>query len=306
MDKKEPITYGLEADMKLLQFLRSKSSERFSKLDAFCDLIGRMPVNSATQPEDDRVMLLPYRSDTFRATITELAEHWRWHRATVRTFLDGLENLGYLSKLLDGKEYIFSIHTLTNVDVPIKNCEQLRTLTMHLLYNNEVYKLTDLQLSTYFKLYMRVFASKKGDMSDEDYQKEVVEVKTNLILDSLTHLDINMGVILNKREAIVPLVRSTFERQTPWSWEKWMAAVAFLNLAVYDKDFPDKDNPVAGNIFEMKELVGFSDEDVDLLKTIYDCIVQCRDYLFKEDDESNSSDESSSSSLTSNEDVTQL
>ena len=42
MDNKNVTLYGMENDMALLQFLRSKNTERFTKLDAFCYLIGKM------------------------------------------------------------------------------------------------------------------------------------------------------------------------------------------------------------------------------------------------------------------------
>ncbi len=46
MDNNTETLYGMENDMVLLQFLRSKNSDRFTKLDAFCDLIGRMSEQS--------------------------------------------------------------------------------------------------------------------------------------------------------------------------------------------------------------------------------------------------------------------
>ena len=109
MENKNLIGYCLDLDMELFEFLRSHGSDRFTKLDAFCDLINRLPVTKMGEEYDSLKKLLPYESDTFRATITELAQSWHWHRATVRTFLDGLEKLGYLTKELDGKEYIFKI-----------------------------------------------------------------------------------------------------------------------------------------------------------------------------------------------------
>ena len=68
--------------MTLLQFLRSKNSDRFTKLDAFCDLIGRMSGQSQARNGNHSTTISPLCHSVFTGSISELAHDWHWHRAT--------------------------------------------------------------------------------------------------------------------------------------------------------------------------------------------------------------------------------
>ena len=62
MDNKNVTLYGMENDMALLQFLRSKNTERFTKLDAFCYLIGKMSGQANFTSEGSAVKTAAIRS----------------------------------------------------------------------------------------------------------------------------------------------------------------------------------------------------------------------------------------------------
>ena len=109
----------MENDMALLQFLRSKNSDRFTKLDAFCDLIGRMSEQTKACKGKSSDAVSPLCFGYFTGSISELAQDWHWHRATVRSFLDGLEELGIITRKLDGRDYTFKLHTHTSISVPV-------------------------------------------------------------------------------------------------------------------------------------------------------------------------------------------
>ena len=96
MDNKNVTLYGMENDMALLQFLRSKNTERFTKLDAFCYLIGKMSEQTKAHKGDSSSDVLPLCHGGFTGSISELANDWHWHRATVRSFLYVLESLGVI------------------------------------------------------------------------------------------------------------------------------------------------------------------------------------------------------------------
>ena len=98
MDNKNVTLYGMENDMALLQFLRSKNTERFTKLDAFCYLIGKMSGQDKAHKGDSSKDISPLCHGEFTGSISELANDWHWHRATVRSFLDGLESLGVIKR----------------------------------------------------------------------------------------------------------------------------------------------------------------------------------------------------------------
>lgn len=82
-------------DRSLLEFLKPKAEERYSKLEAYCDLLSKASSGAYQSPgTDGALQLLPGQ---FVATISELARQWQWQRATVRLFISGLTKLGQLS-----------------------------------------------------------------------------------------------------------------------------------------------------------------------------------------------------------------
>ena len=94
-------------DRSLLEYLKPKSEDRYSKLEAYCDLLTRATsVSYSTSVAVGNLKLLPGQ---FIATISELARKWQWQRATVRQFLTGLANLGHLTMEQFSKSYVFSV-----------------------------------------------------------------------------------------------------------------------------------------------------------------------------------------------------
>ena len=95
-------------DRSLLEFLKPKSEERYSKLEAYCDLLSRASAGAYATPEaEGALQLLPGQ---FVATISELSRQWKWQRATVRQFIAGLANLGHISAKPYSKSFIFSVN----------------------------------------------------------------------------------------------------------------------------------------------------------------------------------------------------
>ena len=91
--KKEYINYRIIADKELLEFLRSDEEERFSKMDALCDLLDK----ASGESRDSLTYFgttVTLRKGQFVTTVSNLARQWKWHRATTRSFLDALENFG--------------------------------------------------------------------------------------------------------------------------------------------------------------------------------------------------------------------
>ena len=94
-------------DRSLLEYLKPKSEDRYSKLEAYCDLLTR--ATSGTYSTSVVVGNLRMLPGLFVATISELARKWQWQRATVRQFLAGLVNLGHLNMEQYSKSYVFSV-----------------------------------------------------------------------------------------------------------------------------------------------------------------------------------------------------
>ena len=92
----------------LLEYLKPKSEERYSKLEAYCDLLSRASAGAYATPDaEGALQLLPGQ---FVASISEIARQWKWQRATVRQFITGLANLGQISTMPYSKSFIFSVN----------------------------------------------------------------------------------------------------------------------------------------------------------------------------------------------------
>ena len=107
-------------DRSLLEFLKPKAEERYSKLEAYCDLLSKASSGAYQSPgTDGALQLLPGQ---FVATISELARQWQWQRATVhhkvylQLFSDKLAILILATKLY--QSYIHMISWL----LPVKSC----------------------------------------------------------------------------------------------------------------------------------------------------------------------------------------
>ena len=271
METKNFIGYCLNLDMELFEFLRSHGSDRFTKLDAFCDLINRLPVTKMGEEYDSLKKLLPYESDTFRATITELAQSWHWHRATVRSFLDGLENLGYLKKELDGKEYIFKVNMHSNVLIPISKEDAMRFTMMAVIDKYFNSDMTDEQIAEQLERNTQETLKKMESATEENSHEIVADIKTEFVLQAISTLTYHYGYILNREDEIFPLVSSACSGENPWSWLKWIKALRYLNVNGY-KDMPGEGDTKLYVTNDTIELTDFSEEDRRIINSLADFI----------------------------------
>lgn len=96
--------------MSLLEFLKERSGLRLSKLEAYLDLVYKASVQYI--PKDLCKQEFCLTNGQFIITITELAECWHWHRATVRTFIEQLEKMNQISVTRLTKSQIITIPML--------------------------------------------------------------------------------------------------------------------------------------------------------------------------------------------------
>ena len=78
----------------LLNLLKERSGERLTRLEAYLDLVDKAVAQYV--PKELYKQDFSLAQGQFVVTITELAECWHWHRATVRSFIEQLESLGQL------------------------------------------------------------------------------------------------------------------------------------------------------------------------------------------------------------------
>jgi predicted transcriptional regulator len=220
---------------------------------------------------DSLKKLLPYESDTFRATITELAQSWHWHRATVRTFLDGLEKLGYLTKELDGKEYIFKIKMVSNVVIPISMQDIMRTTMMVIIEKYFNSDMTDEQIAEEFELHTQDSLKKMKSATEENSDEIVAEMKTQFVQQAISTLTFHYGHILSQEDDVFPLVSSACSGENPWSWLKWIKALRYLNVNGYGV-MPGEGDIKRYVTNDAIELTDFSEEDRRIINSLADFI----------------------------------
>ena len=288
MDNKNVTLYGMENDMALLQFLRSKNTERFTKLDAFCYLIGKMSEQAKAHNGDSSTDISPLCLGSFNGSISELANDWHWHRATVRSFLDGLESLGVIKRELHGRDYTFKLRTHTSVSVPIINYEIVIEMAYLLLEHWVEYNLSPEFIAAYIEAYYTSIKKDRGsDISDTEQREKMAEI----ILEAFAHLDFSAVNNCQNDESLVQMVASTFMCTGQWSWNKWIRALMYMDFALMGNEFPDIDKLDPKTQKEDAFVFDFSKQDMRLLRELF--------YKMKKDDSEQTDSNHTSSSLTS-------
>ena len=95
MENKKRMPATVLAQMEVFDYLKEKVGERKTRTEAYCDLLDKAMagfVSSYLRRQDYEL-----RPCQCHVTVSDLAVEWRWHRATVRSFLDTLESFGLLT-----------------------------------------------------------------------------------------------------------------------------------------------------------------------------------------------------------------
>jgi hypothetical protein len=114
--------FRLNADRRLLDFLRPRHESRFTRMDAYCYLLDKALENYRRKASDasrDKVSDAFFKDmeghdgsnsevpgnrnrqpveTPFEVTVLGLSQAWNWHRNTVRNFLDDLAELGRMER----------------------------------------------------------------------------------------------------------------------------------------------------------------------------------------------------------------
>lgn len=265
MDNKNDKLYGMGSDTRLLHYLRSKNGDRFTKIDAFCDLIDRMTEQSKGRKGISETNPSPLQYGQFTGSISELAKDWHWHRATVRTFLDGLESQGFLTRQLDGRNYIFRLRTSTGVFVPVDNSETLLTIGYFLLHHWDEFNLSADVLANYFDGYETLYV---GSCEGNGLSRELAELNTRVITEAFCHLEFTALKTEHLTDGFFRLVRETFINPNPWSWVKWMRALQWLDLALLDDRKTASETKTSGKDAATELTADFTQEDVSKLRLL--------------------------------------
>ncbi|HIY88840.1 MAG TPA: MarR family transcriptional regulator [Candidatus Bacteroides pullicola] len=107
MKDKPTLSTCIPAGKPVLDYLKEKSGERHTKLEAYCDLLDKASAGYVSDVL--RKLDVELQPGQLAVTITDLAECWHWHRATVRSFLNGLESLGQIKKSALTRSYVITM-----------------------------------------------------------------------------------------------------------------------------------------------------------------------------------------------------
>lgn len=102
----------VSADIGLFLYLQEKVCERKTKTEAYCNLLKKASENFVSP-------ILKNRSQQLGAyqchvTITDLSAEWHWHRSTVRSFLEKLEEYGQIEIVRLPKSFIITMPVSAN------------------------------------------------------------------------------------------------------------------------------------------------------------------------------------------------
>lgn len=103
----------VSADIGLFLYLQEKVCERKTKTEAYCNLLKKASANFVSPILKNRIQQLgAYQC---HVTITDLSVEWHWHRSTVRSFLEKLEEYGQIEIVRLPKSFIITMPVGANV-----------------------------------------------------------------------------------------------------------------------------------------------------------------------------------------------
>lgn len=97
MKTKQKIAVPILADREVFDYLKEKVGERKTKTEAFCDLLDKSLAGFVSPFLRNKGYEL--QPNQCHVTVSDLSSEWHWHRATVRSFLDVMEEFGLLNRI---------------------------------------------------------------------------------------------------------------------------------------------------------------------------------------------------------------
>lgn len=107
MNNKQKTPLAILADREVFDYLKEKVGERKTRTEAYCDLLDKALsgfVSPFLRRQDYEL-----QPNQCHVTVSDLASEWRWHRATVRSFLDTIEAFGLLRRIRLAKSVVITM-----------------------------------------------------------------------------------------------------------------------------------------------------------------------------------------------------
>ena len=150
------------ADMMFFDYLKEKVGERKTKTGAYCDLLEKSTAGFVSPFLKKHEYVL--QADQCHVTISDLAVEWHWHRATVRSFLDKLEEMGYIRRTRLAKSVV-----ITAAFAPKDNGESLAPC----IGQTESHPADELDMALSEWITGNLSDNDMGDMCDLYYDKRI-------------------------------------------------------------------------------------------------------------------------------------
>ena len=112
MKTKQKIAVPILADREVFDYLKEKVGERKTKTEAFCDLLDKSLAGFVSPFLRNKGYEL--QPNQCHVTVSDLSSEWHWHRATVRSFLDVMEEFGLLNCIRLSKSVIITMTVQTS------------------------------------------------------------------------------------------------------------------------------------------------------------------------------------------------
>lgn len=209
---KNRITNQVLADMMFFDYLKEKVGERKTKTGAYYDLLEKATAGFIAPFLKNHEYVL--QADQCHVTISDLAVEWHWHRATVRAFLDKLEEMGYINRTRFAKSVVITV-----TFAPLTSGEHPASYTGHA--ESRLSDDLDQALSEWVN----------GNLSDND-TGDICEQYSETRLEQLADesgTDCQDNIPAKKTDAETELVQDIIER----------VAVAGLKRAIRNSRFDD-------------------------------------------------------------------
>ena len=248
-----------DAERSLLEYLKPKQEDRFSKLEAFCDLLSRASNGaSSCLCGDKKVDLLPGQ---FVATVSDLARTWQWQRATVRQFLEGLVTLGQVHMEPFVKSYVFTVNQSKRMSFDIQDADDVLDFC---IMQFSRYTAGHLPVGEVAKAFDNYFDMKAEIASNsESPSREMISVLQNQT-QVFSHL---VTALLEKIEGQKPVAKSVvdasrllFGREGLWKWQNVLSCLDILSAAFAEHTCPS-------SISRLYDL--HSEAELSLMDSIY-------------------------------------
>lgn len=261
----DKIINACKCNRPLLDMLCPKRSGRYTKLEAYIDLLDRMSSEKCDDTHTGEVVSVG--RGEFAVTITELSEKWNWHRATVRSFLDDLEQLGEIRRQMQKHCYRIAMVNHVRMFIPIDTPEDMLDYC-RILFAHLTMRLRNMQeLVPFAEQYCHLAAEAEGGNRDySKYSEYIVRLVHALILSSLK-ARIKDGDLDSLDKSIRLAMLETLSGDSPWTVYKWLQAASILSMALDERTKPVPDMDSDGL---------FTERDFSLLRRIYNYYLSAR------------------------------